>query len=147
MIVWVAMLLLAQGAGEISDSPEERTLCEDARTQMEMNTCAVREYDAADEALNGQWGETLALMRRLDGDGDIGDGQPGYVETLRAAQHAWLTYRDEHCRLSSYDARGGSLQPLLASDCMTSLTEARTAELSRLLSNQVSGEPKPVSEE
>ena len=138
MIVWVAMLLLAQGAGEISDSPEERTLCEDARTQMEMNTCAVREYDAADEALNGQWGETLALMRRLDGDGDIGDGQPGYVETLRAAQHAWLTYRDEHCRAESFLARGGSMQTMQEHFCKAYLTQRRTfelSELSRSLSN------------
>lgn len=139
-VLLFAPVLLAQGGTDALD-------CDNAMTQTAMNMCSKQEYDRADTELNRVWQQVRAHARHADATYDYDDSQPGHWETLLKAQRAWLVYRDEHCRLSSYDARGGSLQPLLASDCMTSLTEARTAELRRLLSNQVSGEPKPVSEE
>ena len=144
MIQSVALLfapvLLAQGGTDVLH-------CDNAMTQTAMNMCSKQAYDRANAELNRVWEQVRAYARRADASYDHDDGEPDHWDTLLKAQRAWLIYREEHCRLSSYDARGGSLQPLLASDCMTSLTEARTAELSRLLSNQVSGEPKPVSEE
>ena len=136
----LAPLLLAQVGTAALD-------CDNAMTQTAMNMCSKQEFDRADAELNVVWEQVRAHARRADAGFDDDDGQPGHWDTLLKAQRAWLTYRDEHCRLSSYDARGGSLQPLLASDCMTSLTEARTTELHGLLTNQVSGEPKSVSEE
>ena len=135
-----APLLLAQGGTDALN-------CDNARTQTAMNMCSKQEYDRADAELNRVWEQVRAHARHADGTYDYGDGEPGHWDTLLKAQRACLIYREEHCRLSSYDARGGSLQPLLASDCMTSLTEARTTELHGLLTNQVSGEPKSVSEE
>jgi uncharacterized protein YecT (DUF1311 family) len=136
----LAPLLLAQAGADALD-------CDNAMTQAAMNMCSKREFDRADEALNAVWNDVRTLAKREDAAYDYDDGQPGYWETLLKAQRAWLIYRDEHCRLSSYDARGGSLQPLLVNNCMTSLTETRTRELRALLENQVSGEPKSVSEE
>lgn len=136
----LAPALLAQSGADALD-------CDNAMTQTAMNMCSKQEYDRADAELNRVWEQVRAHARNADGTYDHDDGQPGHWETLLKAQRAWLIYREEHCRLSSYDARGGSLQPLLLNDCMTSLTEARAAELRRLLFNQVSGEPKPVSEE
>ena len=115
--------------------------CTNPMTQSAMNICAAREYEQADAALNAVWPRVRAHFRRLDEEERPSDGQPGHWETLLEAQRAWLGYRDAHCLLSSYDARGGSLQPLLRSNCLADLTRARTEQLEALLVNQVSGEP------
>ena len=136
MLIAAALLVLAQDARsngeEHSDSPEHATMCDEARTQMQINTCAAGEFDAADAALNAQWQETMAVMRRLDGDGPATDGQPGYVETMRAAQRAWITFRDQHCLAESFLGRGGSIQASLEHTCKAYLTQQRTFQLSEL---------------
>ena len=53
----------------------------------------------------------------------------GEEATLREAQRAWVAFRDANCRLESFEARGGSMQPMLDAGCRATLTRARTAEL------------------
>lgn len=64
------------------------------------------------------------------------DSQPGYHETLLAAQRAWLTYRDQHCLNESFEARGGSLSPFLHSTCLIALTKARIGQLKELVESE-----------
>ena len=130
-----ALLLVAQ-------EPLPQVDCGMAETQAAMNRCAFQAYERADTDLNDVWSDVRRTMQDRDRRSDYDDGEPGSWPSLLAAQRAWIAYRDAHCRLASYDARGGSLQPLLRSTCMTRLTEARTAQLRSLLTNQVSGEPK-----
>ncbi len=138
----LALMALAQ-ATPAAATPE----CENPETQTAMNICAGREFERADADLNAAWKAARAFAKSADAGYDYDDGQPGYWDRLLAAQRAWIAYRDAHCQLSSYDARGGSMQPLLRSNCMTTLTRQRTRELRDLLSNQVSGEAKAPSEE
>ena len=42
-----------------------------------------------------------------------GDDRPGDEATLREAQRAWVAFRDAHCRLEGYEARGGTMEPLV----------------------------------
>lgn len=108
--------------------------CDNAMTQMAMNRCAHRDFEAADAALNTQWKITAAAMKQRDASFDRGhDSRPGYFETLLAAQRAWLDYRDNHCRSEGYFARGGSMEPMLVSGCRAQLTRARTAQLAELV--------------
>jgi uncharacterized protein YecT (DUF1311 family) len=112
--------------------------CNEPVQQQEMNWCANQDFIAADDALNHQWAETSARMKARDEAwaaivAPEWDTRPGYFETLLAAQRAWLSYRDAHCRADGYSARGGSLEPLLVSTCKTALTEARTVELRDLI--------------
>ena len=60
------------------------------------------------------------------------DTRPGWFASLLEAQRAWIAFRDAHCRVDGYMARGGSLEPLLVSTCKTALTKARTAQLQEL---------------
>ena len=122
MIIMALMLL--QGTATLD--------CENALTQSDMNQCAAREFDSADRQLNIQWTRTASEMRRRD-QRDLGDGRPGYFETLLASQRAWLTYRDTQCRVEGYYARGGSLEPLLVSTCKADLTRERTQTLRDLI--------------
>ena len=107
--------------------------CDDPMAQQEMNRCAERDYVEADAALNAQWITTKAVMKARDKELEAyrstRDSRPGYFESLLKAQRAWLTYREAHCRLEGYVARGGSLEPLLVSTCKTALTKSRTQDL------------------
>ena len=109
--------------------------------QQEMNICAHRDFLTADAAMNAQWRLTRAHMQERDaqwdpawdaGQGASEGARPGYFATLLEAQRAWIAFRDAHCRSEGYDARGGSLEPLLVSTCKTRLTQARTEQLREL---------------
>lgn len=105
--------------------------CESPQDQTSMNICAGRDYEAADAELNAQWAETLDAAKGLDADltASGGDGRPGYEESLRKAQRAWIAYRDAACEYEGFDARGGSMEPMLVSGCLARLTRLRTLEL------------------
>lgn len=109
--------------------------CNDPQVQMEMNWCAGQDYEAADKALNAQWALTRAAMKARDTDwAQLGsaDKRTGWAASLLEAQRGWLRYRDAQCALEGYEARGGSLEPLLILTCQTRLTRARTQELKEL---------------
>jgi uncharacterized protein YecT (DUF1311 family) len=98
-----------------------------------MTLCAGRDYEEADARLNRQWAVTAAKMKALDQDVlREQDQQPGYFETLLAAQRAWLQFRDAHCLSESFLGRGGSVQPMLDSTCKAYLTELRIQQLVHL---------------
>ncbi|MCK0128602.1 lysozyme inhibitor LprI family protein [Erythrobacter sp. F6033] len=105
----------------------------DQGIQQEMNLCAAIDYRLADAKLNAQWKITSAKMKARDESWNSEwDDRPGWFASLLEGQRAWIKYRDAHCRVDGYWARGGTLEPLLVSVCKTELTEARTKELSEL---------------
>jgi len=132
MIVTFIIPLLLQSA----PPPDPAWNCDDPQVQQEMNWCAGQDYAAADAALNAQWAETAALMKSRDAEWAeyrSDDKRPGFFPSLLEAQRAWLRYRDAHCRVDGYTARGGSLEPFLAATCKARLTRLRTAELKELV--------------
>ncbi len=125
-----AVLIMLQATGLPPCDMEKA----DLGIQREMNICAAHDLQKADDALNAQWTITRDKMKAQDEEfAEYASGfdleQPGYFESLLEAQRAWLKYRDAHCRLDGYNARGGSLEILLATTCRTALTEKRTEEL------------------
>ncbi len=132
MIASLILPLLLQSA----EPPVPEWNCDDPQVQQEMNWCAARDFEVADERLNAQWKETAAAMKARDSsfvEYAGNDTREGYFESLLEAQRAWLRYRDAHCRLEGYYARGGSLEPLLVSTCKARLTRMRTDELRKLV--------------
>ncbi len=124
----IAALLLLLAAGEPA-----LDCTRDDLPQLGMNMCAYRDFERADAAMNAQWRLTVAEMKADDRRIDRSyDRQPGYYDTLLAAQRAWLTYRDQHCLGESFTARGGSMAPMLVSGCKASLTQVRTKQLKEL---------------
>jgi len=103
-------------------------------TQTDMNICAGQDFVEADAELNAQWSITAASMRRRDADTTYSDdGRAPYFEVLLAAQRAWLTFRDAHCISEGYEARGGSMEPMLVAGCRAALTRERTQQLRDLI--------------
>lgn len=134
MIASLILPLLLQSAPTQAAPPVPEWNCDDPMVQQEMNWCAARDYVAADADLNVQWKITAAAMKASDAEfiaqgGSEYDTREGYFESLLEAQRGWLRYRDAHCRVDGYWARGGSMEPLLVSSCKARLTRMRTAEL------------------
>ncbi len=91
--------------------------CKNPQTQAEMNTCANMRFAAADAALNAAYQSLMTVVPDEAKD------------SLRAAQRAWLDYRDKHCECAAGLATGGTMFPLLRSECREKVTMARTAEI------------------
>jgi uncharacterized protein YecT (DUF1311 family) len=104
--------------------------CSSVVTQMEMNTCAAQDWEEADARLNDVYARTLATLQEADANYPI-DGA-SEEDRLRAAQRAWVAYRDANCDSAGYPMRGGSAEPLLFYGCLRAMTDARIEELQSL---------------
>ncbi len=102
--------------------------CENAVAQVELNICADQDYQKADAELNKVWKEARRTAKEVDADQPSNE-MKGAEAALLAAQRAWITYRDRNCELAGFDARGGSMEPMLVSGCLAEMTRARTKEL------------------
>ena len=135
MIATLILPLLLQSAETL---PECDQAGADKGYQQAMNQCAYRDFLIADAELNAQWSITRARMKQDDADFAASpsaefDTREGSFDRLLEAQRGWLRYRDAHCQVSGYEARGGSLEPLLVAMCKTELTRQRTQQLKDLV--------------
>jgi uncharacterized protein YecT (DUF1311 family) len=101
--------------------------CAEAVTQVDMNACAQAAWEAADADLNTAYGAAVDFMTGLDAD--LPEGERGAVEALRAAQRAWIAYRDAACAAEAFTVRGGSIEPLVRFACLERLTRVQTGTL------------------
>lgn len=91
--------------------------CTDAVTQTDMNICAHQVYETVDVTLNQTY---QALTQELS---------TPEQDLLTDAELAWIEYRDKTCELEAAPYEGGTIQPLVYSQCLSRMTENRTAEL------------------
>ena len=93
--------------------------CDKAATQTDMNICSYDHYKAADAELNRLY---RTKMRALTA--------PGSKERLKAAERAWVAFRDASC-LYEVGPReeSGTIWPLLMNSCMLRLTRERIAAM------------------
>lgn len=124
MIVPLALALLAA-----QQSADQQWNCDDPQAQMEMNACAALDFERADAELNAAYRAAIAHAR-AESYRVAGDERPGDEATLREAQRAWVAFRDAQCRLEGYEARGGSMEPMLFEGCRARLTRERIRQLS-----------------
>ena len=98
--------------------------CEEAVTQLDLNDCTAEALAVADEELNLAYDAALGAARQYDSSPE------GQAEaTLRAAQRAWIAYRDAACEAEAALWDGGSAQPMIRSGCLEHLTVLRTEDL------------------
>lgn len=96
--------------------------CSSPNTQLEMNQCAHAAFQQADAALNERY---QAILKRL--------GEDGSVSLFRAAQRAWVPFRDAQCAFDASSYEGGSMQPMVLSSCLEDLTKKRVADFDAYL--------------
>ena len=101
--------------------------CERADSQAEMNACAVLQANAAQHEMDLEWIRSSSVMKRLDRTPEVGhDSRGTYFSALLNAQRAWLKFRDAQCRIEGFGSRGGSIEPMVESQCYNRLTRKRT---------------------
>jgi uncharacterized protein YecT (DUF1311 family) len=109
--------------------------CMGPPSQLQMNECAAFKYRQADVRLNKVYGRALQYMTedqaRAEKRGDMRqiEYEKTAIESLRQAERVWLNYRDLQCKAAGQQYQGGSIRPMIESDCLTTLTEHRIAEL------------------
>lgn len=129
-ILLAAAVLLASTAFAAAQDGEPEVDCDNAMNQLDMNICAQRDYGDADAELNTVYKQAMAAAQKMDVQAkDMGEHFVGAVDALKRAQRAWIGYRDGQCDLAGFEARGGSMEPMLVSGCLADLTRKRTAEL------------------
>ena len=95
--------------------------CDKATTQLELNTCSAQQYQAADKKLNQTY--QAAIKRAAAPQRDL----------LNKAQQAWIALRDADCNFIGSGTEGGSVQPMIISQCLTEKTVEREAFLASLM--------------
>lgn len=101
----------------ITSAPARAEDCGNASTQMAMNECAIKAFEAADMELNAVYQQ---LTAKLDGDDKA---------LLTTAQRAWIAFRDGHCAFVGSASEGGSIQAMVVNQCMTQVTQQRTEQI------------------
>jgi uncharacterized protein YecT (DUF1311 family) len=124
---------LSVSAQSSDAEPEE---CANLATQMQMTACAGRRAAVADGHLNALWPRVVAEMRRRDAAGGRPDGRISYYQAVLRAQRAWLAWRDAECVVTGYDARGGSMEPMLVAFCQEEVTNTRIEQLTMLVEDR-----------
>lgn len=81
-----------------------------------MVQCMAAENERQDKKLNARY---RAVMAELN---------PEQQGKLKAAQRAWIAYRDAWC-LAQHDNAWGSLSTIVANNCVMDMTIARTIDL------------------
>ena len=88
-------------------------------TQYDLNVCAGASLKRSDVEMNTLYGR---IRLRLKDD-------PDTLKRLVAAQRAWLAFRDAECGFASGAESGGSIYPMVYSNCLEGLTRKRIGDL------------------
>ncbi|MFQ5623498.1 MAG: lysozyme inhibitor LprI family protein [Paracoccaceae bacterium] len=95
-----------------------------------MSMCNRAEHEAWDVLLNEEYKATMAAFTEMDAD-DAGysENLDKRTDTLRAAQRAWMAYRDAEC-LNAYAIwGGGSMRHIAGTACYLRMTAERAIEI------------------
>lgn len=107
-------------------APARANECDITNDQSTMNECAAMDFKAADSELNSAYGELKAGYAQY----------PDVRTLLTKAQRAWLAFRDAECELTAAPNEGGSVEPMIRSQCLAELTRARVADIRTRLACQ-----------
>jgi uncharacterized protein YecT (DUF1311 family) len=111
----VCLLTFASAAAQ---KQRQTNPCENAPSQYEANECAHKEYVAADAELNKVYSQLASKLEDQE-----------QRAQLKAAELAWIKYRDTNCEFEGLFYKGGTMRPMIESFCKAGMTKARTAEL------------------
>ena len=129
--LFVAAVLLTATAGlSMPAVAQTEPDCKAPETQADMTICAGKDYEKADKQLNAEYQKLRKLLTERDKTADA-DGK-GATDALVTAQRAWVAFRDANCALAGFQARGGSMEPMLISSCLADMSGKRAAELRQL---------------
>jgi uncharacterized protein YecT (DUF1311 family) len=125
----------AQQSANTGAPPAQANPCDAATTQADMNQCSAEEYRKADAHLNAVYKNLVRLLQKDTGEaaqqsgGEQRKPETPAVQKLRAVQRQWIQYRDLHCGAVRAQYEGGTISPMIWTQCMTETTNHRIEEL------------------
>ena len=112
-LILAAPLLMLMSGARADDTVD----CKHAMTQMDMDFCAGKDFQAADGKLNATYKKLTSALDAHE------------LASLKTAQRAWVAWRDAECDYRTIDSEGGSIRPMEVSMCETELTNDRIKQL------------------
>lgn len=99
-------------------------------TTLGMVHCTMAETRVCDRYLNREYQATLAGLEAMDADEAVYFPEfAKRVENLRAAQRAWIVFRDAECGLAYAMWGSGSMRNIASVNCQLDMTVKRTLEI------------------
>lgn len=124
----LAVLSLTAPLAVAAAEDEPRVDCGDIRNTYESNVCSERRLAEADLRLNDVYKRVLSQIAR--GGDETPYDATSWTESMKAAQRAWLGFRDADCKgVVPMEWSGGTGTTAAVLGCMITKTEARTREL------------------
>ena len=97
--------------------------CDSAQTQSDLDVCWAGQAKQADVELNAAYKKAFADLRKLGVDPNV----------LVPVQLAWISARDKTCTFEESLSEGGSIAPMMYSECVDRMTRARTQRIQDLV--------------
>jgi uncharacterized protein YecT (DUF1311 family) len=121
-VLAVIMTLCAARAHAEDTRPYSVIDCGKFTTQMDLNKCAVDNLKSADKALNEAYQALTAKQV-----------EAASKQRLKAAQRAWIAFRDRECAFEvGPQEGGGTIWPMENSGCLEEITATRIRTLKQL---------------
>ena len=119
----------------LQPAPAQNPCEEKPLSQRQMDDCAAFKYQQADAHLKKVYRQSMKYMA-----GDLARAQKRSdqkqikyeemaIANLKEAERTWMSYRDIQCKAAAQQYEGGSMAPMIYSQCLTTLTEHRAADL------------------
>jgi uncharacterized protein YecT (DUF1311 family) len=125
-IAALAVMMTLSATGVRAEEPRlyPVTDCGKFTTQMDLNKCAVDNLKSGDKVLNDVY---QALMAKQD--------EGASKQRLKAAQRAWIAFRDRECAFEvGPQEGGGTIWPMENAGCLEGITATRIRELKQAIS-------------
>jgi uncharacterized protein YecT (DUF1311 family) len=110
--------------------------CASAQTQADLDVCWLAQANKADAALN------VSYKKLRDGLTAMGIDPAPLVPT----ETAWIAARDTTCSFEESLYEGGSIAPMINSECVDRMTRARTQRLNDFLATVQNAKKAPAIE-
>ena len=123
---FAAVALLAITAISNPSEADVKRACKNVASgsYTDLNLCLAAQFTEADAKLNQAYASALAMAADHPSAKEM-------VPSMRAAQRAWVNYRDRTCELSSW-MEGWAHAPAKRPGCLVVLTDARIKELDEI---------------
>jgi uncharacterized protein YecT (DUF1311 family) len=131
----IVVLLSSLAAFAQKASPPQNPCDARPLSMLQMRECADSEYKAADAHLNRVYRKAMQYMNddlsraKEKGEHDQISYEKAGIAGLKEAERAWLSYRDLQCKSAAQRYEGGTMAPLVYSNCLKTLTEQRIDDL------------------
>ena len=120
-ITELAMLLLLGGLVSSSALASD---CRNPQTQTDMNQCASANLDKETKKISKTYND---FMTKLN---------PTEQQQFKAAQLAWIKFKDLTCRFEASGVEGGSAHSMVLAGCLSDRTRQRNKEIEALANCQ-----------